>query len=58
MGSWIGWLSTRSNLHVRETRAIGIISYIITNRITIRDAIISYIKNNTSCLAAILVLCS
>ena len=31
-----------------ETRVIDIISYIITNRITIRDTIINYIANNTS----------
>ena len=36
-----------------ETRVIDIISYIITNRITIRDTIINYIANNTSWLAAI-----
>ena len=41
-----------------ETRVIVIISYIITNRITIRDTIINYITNNTSWLAAIAIVVS
>lgn len=43
----------REALHAGETRAISIISYIITNRITIRDTIINYIRNNTSLFVVI-----
>lgn len=51
VGSCKGRVSTRSNLHAGETRAISIISYMITNRITVRNTIINYIRNNTSWLA-------